>query len=703
MSWSPYIDRWDEGGYQAYRFHKRYYTGITTYSMPNSRIAPRQNLGTRVISQIPSSRPEYLSWLAAQRSQLSERERLWEAYLAVQSPAFESSDPIAPRAHQEDEGVPRWFIPSLATWVFIVDLDRQVLDVGHGLNFVLQDMPHIDWAGIIEIRIKAVKLGLLHRLFPAKEGEVFKPSANGQKQVKAGRCEKRQPENPVISVGGSQQYTRRIVAPKSLADVPWRRRHGPILRLLLFSLWSSYIEIPLITSLPQWDAEDAPFQEIAFTILCLAAGGKYVHTLSTPSSLRMATNYDEVYPLVSSEEEQERQPEHMSLAMSGSCSVDGSRAFPAGRMIYWFDNVLVVLTTRLGRSQAVENGVDRVVEYCRENCPASCVDAILMSIQNVVLIRILANGAVEHSARLPLFDITESLSFELEHCYRGPGLNPQLRDESPDTLEREKIEPHDLSQAHEPSIQSYRFRVKGKDKSTFCALTHILDAAARRRMCPLARAREGIFPTEIYIQILRHVNDPETRASCLDVCRTFRDYCQAHLLFSANTTLESSRDVEACTQPGHIPKHGFTLRCRTVSEGTRKLQVDFESRRKDEESNYPFDGKPPSWTVAVGAGPGRRILLNDLQFRFTLNPHCGRDSVEGMRHLVARDQGGDRHWCRVPGCPAEVNDPSNLGGHYRNAHMYGDAPIRGKKREWLSVERAKELGLERYDTRSRAT
>ena len=675
--------------------------------MLNSRIASRQNLGTRLISQIPSSRPEYISWLAAQRSQLSERERLWEENLAVQPSAFESRDPMAPRAHHEDEGLPRWFIPSLATWVFIVDLDRQVLDVGHGLNFALEDMPHIDWAGIIEIRIKAAKLGLLHGLFPAKCGKVSKRLADGQEQVKAGMCEERKPENPVLSVGGSQQFTRRIVAPKSLADVPWRRRHGPLLRLLLFSVWSSYIEISLITSLPQWDAEDAPFQEIAFTILCLAAGGKFVHTLSTPTSptsmLHITYDYDTVHALVSSEEDQERQPEPMSLAMSGSCLVDGSPAFPAGRMIYWFGNVLVVLTTRLDRSRAVENGVGRVVGYCRENCPASCVDAVLMSIQSVVLIRVLANCDVEHSAPLPLFDITESLSSELEHCYRGPGVITQLRDERTDTTEREKIESHDISQATEPSIQSYRFRVKGKDKSTFCALTHILDAAARRRMCPLARAREGIFPTEIYIQILRHVKDPETRVSCLDVCRTFRHYCQAHLLFSANTTLESSRDVEACTQPGHIPKHGFTLRCHSVGEGTRTLQVDFESRRRDEESKYPFDGRPPSCTVAVGARRGSRILLNDPQFRFTLNPHFGRESVEGMRHLVAKNQGGDRHWCRVPGCPAETNDPSNLGAHYRNVHMYGDAPILGKKREWLSVERAKELGLECYDTRSRAT
>lgn len=690
MLWSPHAER-DDGGYQAYRFHKRYYTITTTYSMLNSVLASGQNLGTWLISHIPSSHPEYLSWLAAQRSQLSEREKLWEEHLAVQPSAFESRNPMATHAHHEDEGAPRWFIPSHVDWVFIMDLDRQVLDVGDGLQFTLEKMPHIDWAGIIEVRRKAAKVGLLHELFPGKRGETVLPLTDQREWEGASGCEEKLLEDSVMDE--YRDPARRIVTPKSLADIPWRRRHGPILRLLLFSVWSSYVELPLSTTLPQWDAEDAPFQEIAFTILCLAAGGKHVQALTTASSTRTAFDYDTVHALVSCEGDQERQPEPMSLAMSCSWLADGSPAFPAGQTVYWFDNVLVVLNTRLDESRVVDDGVERVVGYCHENYPASCVDAVLMSIKHIVLIRVLANGDVQHSALLPLFDITESLSSELEDCYRGPGLEPQLRDNDTDAMEMEITESHDISRAHEPSIQTYRFRVKGKDKSTFCALTHILDAAARRRMSPLARARDGVFPTEIYIQILAHVIDPETRASCLDVCRTFRDYCQEHLLFSAKTTLESSRDVEACTQPGHIPKHGFMLCYCPVNEATRTLQVDFESRRVDETSTYPFDEKLPSWTVAVGAGRGRRILLNDLQFRFTQNPHCVRESVGDMRHLVARRQGGDPHSCVVPGCDVESDDPSNLWSHYRNTHMNGDAPVQGKKRKWLSVERARELGL----------
>lgn len=715
MSWSPQVETGD-GGYEAYRFHKRYYAITTTsYSMFDV-VASGQNLGTWLISQIPYSHSEYLSWLAAQRSHLSERKKHWEEHLAVKPSATKPANELVSRTHQE-EIAPSWFIPLHAEWVFIMDLDCQTLSVGDGLQFGLEDLPHIDWRGVINIRRKAAKVGLLHELFPGRPREATKPFADGREQVKASMCDEKQPENPAMNTGDSQHATRRTVTPRCLADIPWRCRHGPILRLLLFSVWSSYVEIPLVTTLPQWNVEDTPFQEIVFTILCLAAGGKHVQALSTASLMRTAFDYHKVHALVSSEGVQERQPELMSLEMSGSFLADGSPAFPAGQMVYWFDNVLVVLATRLGESRAVDDGVDRVVRYCRQYCPASCVDVVLMSIQHIVLIRVLANGDVEHSALLPLFDITENLTSGLEDCYRGPGLEPQLHDEGTNSMEREKIEPHDISRTNEPSIQNYRFRVKGKDSSTFCALIHILDAAARRRMSPLARGREGIFPAEIYIQILAHITDPQTRASCLDVCRTFRDYCQAHVLFSAGVVLKPCRDVQTCTQPGHNPKSGFTLSYNSSSEGgaeemTTNVQVDFESIRIAEGSECSYlDGAAPSWTIAVGVGQNRKILLNDLQFRFTRNSDWVRQAgaaftgtcLECIRHLVARDRGGDPHECRVPGCYAEFLDQSNLWSHYRTGHMTGDAPYSRNSPIWLSVERAKELGLGQFDTRGRTT
>ena len=56
--------------------------------------------------------------------------------------------------------------------------------------------------------------------------------------------------------------------------------------------------------------------------------------------------------------------------------------------------------------------------------------------------------------------------------------------------------------------------------------------------------------------------------------------------------------------------------------------------------------------------------------------------------------------CVVPECTTvfNSNSPDRMYLHYRKSHMFGDAP-KGKKFLWISIERARELGLGHMDTR----
>ena len=57
--------------------------------------------------------------------------------------------------------------------------------------------------------------------------------------------------------------------------------------------------------------------------------------------------------------------------------------------------------------------------------------------------------------------------------------------------------------------------------------------------------------------------------------------------------------------------------------------------------------------------------------------------------------------CVVKSCPTSIlKRTDNLTSHYRNTHMYGPSPAKGKKREWLSIEAAKALGLGHIDPRN---
>ena len=73
----------------------------------------------------------------------------------------------------------------------------------------------------------------------------------------------------------------------------------------------------------------------------------------------------------------------------------------------------------------------------------------------------------------------------------------------------------------EPALHASRDGIEGDELSTFFALTHVFDAAARRRLAP-AKTHEGVFPNELYGEVLKHVTDKETRLNCMEVSRTFR-------------------------------------------------------------------------------------------------------------------------------------------------------------------------------------
>lgn len=79
--------------------------------------------------------------------------------------------------------------------------------------------------------------------------------------------------------------------------------------------------------------------------------------------------------------------------------------------------------------------------------------------------------------------------------------------------------------------------------STFYALVHLFDAAARRHM-PHARTSEGRLPNELYSEVLPHVIDKGTMAACVQVSRSFRQMCQERYPISDGMILQPSETVQ---------------------------------------------------------------------------------------------------------------------------------------------------------------
>ena len=60
--------------------------------------------------------------------------------------------------------------------------------------------------------------------------------------------------------------------------------------------------------------------------------------------------------------------------------------------------------------------------------------------------------------------------------------------------------------------------------------------------------------------------------------------------------------------------------------------------------------------------------------------------------------------CKVRDCNTKIPvRTDNMNAHYRNCHMYGPHKLKGKKRTWLSIEQAIELGIGHLDPRTNPT
>ena len=220
--------------------------------------------------------------------------------------------------------------------------------------------------------------------------------------------------------------------------------------------------------------------------------------------------------------------------------------------VYWLDDVLIFLTTQLYRPGALDNGASHISKYCQENYPDDVIDAILMSIEHVVLVHVIPNVEIQHSSLLPILNIQNHITLDVRVRYHSDFLakKQSAKDDRFSEYEQRDVqkpqdetslktsgirfikhgdsdkdeESSEESEEEEPALHTSQAGAEGNPFITFYALCHIFDSATRRRMPP-ERSSEGCLPNEMHLEILKHILDGETRASCMRVSRAFRTIC----------------------------------------------------------------------------------------------------------------------------------------------------------------------------------
>ena len=212
------------------------------------------------------------------------------------------------------------------------------------------------------------------------------------------------------------------------------------------------LEDQLSATLLQWNPEDFPFREYAYAVLCMAAGGKYLTTVSqgdaegnfafgfisngklTESCVDVASLRINERSVVDRAVPQKadgtsKVPEFFSGLATGSHLEGTTPGSAPETTIYWLSGALVVLVSRLYEVDALDYGIQKIMRYYDEESLQGGLNAILCSIEHVALVKISPNGKIQHTGVLPLYDIANHLTLDVRQRYSASFLDKMEHDE----------------------------------------------------------------------------------------------------------------------------------------------------------------------------------------------------------------------------------------------------------------------------------
>ena len=359
-----------------------------------------KGLGKALVEGILADSKEYQKWLQAQRTYYEKWDCLLHKILCIKPEDLASmhvkASPGCVWKAAFDESL--WLCPpsynpgshrSDHSWIeytYTIDLDLEIFSIDSSAHYQLGHIPRDD------VWIEGLFLNCNNQRFVLPQ--CVPEESIGSLTV----------ENEDLAADAMDYWAKlntvevlpRDESPSTVSGLRWR----------LFGIFSrSQLEHLSITLLG-WTAQDLPFREIAFFILCIAAGGNKLalvderriiepHTNDTYAGLVTGTDIDDERELISS--------------VAAGYHVEG---FPTGSALdesrYWFHGALICLVPRLNRFRVLEKAIADAVLYGPVHCCCHSFNAVLVSIEHVALVRSFPDGSVEYTDILPLISIKHS-------------------------------------------------------------------------------------------------------------------------------------------------------------------------------------------------------------------------------------------------------------------------------------------------------
>ena len=382
------------------------------------------------------------------------------------------------------------------------------------------------------------------------------------------------------------------------------------------NLWLNFrskLEIEMPYVLRGLSPDDFAFREIAFAIIALAAG--LTDSLTIVDARRLTGDLENGYLGILNDDDLNA-PVGFAAELAVGCHLEGFQPGSApSASSYWFRGVLIRLEGPLDQPGAGQQAIVLAVECGRRESQDPNFDAILLSIEHAIILRVFP-GHIEHTGLLSLLEIP--IHYTKSSLDRYP---PEFRSKIKDWQETTQLEtPADdgdvprRKRASSTSSDETDPSTTYDDPSAFMALIHCFEATTVRSLSRTF-GNDSRLPVELYEAILDYVDD-ETYWACSKVSRSFRHRCLKNLrlikttvvrraLFPTTTQTLKTQDCDSATLTLDLfdAVSGSTVLSqvkRDVLSEVREYSRGLREKQKEQDTVWQIlIGRPPAMSLVV--------------------------------------------------------------------------------------------------------
>ncbi|KAF1960912.1 hypothetical protein CC80DRAFT_489144 [Byssothecium circinans] len=552
-------------GLYAYKYRGRYYVYYNHWdSYP-------EGLGKELAGNVPSDPDKFKAWLESMRKKYAELERRLEHECLCVSPEELLAEPKKARPfNAEDEGMeglPLFTQPQntlFIEYVYIFDLDNE--------RFSCNGCSHFHLSKVTNEWIK--KISAAEALF---FGDDASKGPYGDEFCTTPASRRALPSYDPTAAYNS--LNPKLVNPKMLeAIADFCRKPAPFLSLGLFKLFAEKHENAIVQARDTFGEKELLFREMSFGLLSLASCSPKLIRLIDPK--RLITEPELDYAVLKSDDLHRKRSELVSKLTHGY-HIPGK---PSGNApeedMYWLADVLICLKrdVDLISNAGFRDAIVSTVAHGRSE-GKTVFRAVICSIGRVVLIHATEDRVV-HTNCLPFTTPLEDTFDRYDDDDRR--INGLMAIEGPE----------------DPSLVESSM----EQEHTFHLIARLFEDAQLQTLRPSSIANHGVFPNEIYKDIISHV-DPITRITCANVSRAFRDF--------ASDVFEFDRGLRLEYRAGTLPKF---VQFGNTDIGELKLKCSdpelYGRRESSKEST-------PTWIPVIGFDDGTAFFEPDITMTFS--------------------------------------------------------------------------------------